>query len=143
MIRQVLSIQAAAQGWADARVSDARLKQYLKQTHELDARRLSRLSMLALAGGLAAAAQAPLCLRSSIYMGGAFSSPSVFQRMLDNVLSEQVAMPFDFLANIHNAPVYHVAAVLACQGAGVFLPLTPATWAQPEAGRDKWCAFVR
>ena len=128
-----LSIQAACCGEVDAALGDAVLKRYLQRQYGINARRLSRLSMLALAGGLGAAAQAGLPAHGNIYMGGAFSSPSVFQSMMSNVLEEQVAMPFDFLANIHNAPVFHLATALGCHGAGVFLPL-PATgnaWAQP------------
>ena len=77
-----LSIQAACCGEVDAALGDAVLKRYLQRQYGINARRLSRLSMLALAGGLGAAAQAGLPAHGHIYMGGAFSSPSVFQNMM-------------------------------------------------------------
>ena len=37
--------------------------------------------------------------------------------MADNVLNHHAAMPFDFIANLHNAPVFHAAQTLGTHGA--------------------------
>ena len=42
--------------------------------------------------------------------------------MADNVLNHAAAMPFDFIANLHNAPSFHAAQTLGSHGATVFIP---------------------
>ena len=42
--------------------------------------------------------------------------------MTDNVLNHAAAMPFDFIANLHNAPSFHAAQMLGSSGATVFVP---------------------
>ena len=37
--------------------------------------------------------------------------------MADNVLNHHAAMPFDFIANLHNSPVFHAAQALGTHGA--------------------------
>jgi len=41
----------------------------------------------------------------------------VFEKMADNVLNHHAAMPFDFIANLHNSPVFHAAQALGTHGA--------------------------
>ena len=42
--------------------------------------------------------------------------------MTGNVLNHAAAMPFDFIANLHNAPSFHAAQMLGSSGATVFVP---------------------
>ena len=53
----------------------------------------------------------------AVFLGTPFSSPSVFEKMADNVLSHHAAMPFDFIANLHNSSVFHAAQALGTHGA--------------------------
>ena len=53
----------------------------------------------------------------AVFLGTPFSSPSVFEKMADNVLNHHAAMPFDFIANLHNSPVFHAAQALGTHGA--------------------------
>ncbi len=110
----------------------AALKGYLKQQYGLDGRRLSRLSMLALAGGLLPVVR-PATANTALYLASAYSSPSVLADMLQQVFVHQAAKPFDFLANLHNAPVFHLAAALGCHGASVFqvVGADSESWLQP------------
>lgn len=125
-----VGVRAAVQLRTEATVSDARLRQWVRQQYGIDGRRLGRLSLLALAGALAVAGAAT---PEAVYLATAFGSAPLLQRMLDNVVHEGVAKPFDFLANLHNAPVFHVAAALGCCGQTLLLPTTQvaASWSAP------------
>lgn len=132
--------------------SNSDLKLLLKNQYHIDARRFSRLTLLALAGCL------PLRERitdaeTSVYAGAAFSSPSIFASMTENVLRHQIAKPFDFLANLHNAPVFHTAAAFELSGTTLLeaVGLAAESWSKPlllaalhvqQTGRDAlagWC----
>lgn len=126
-------IQAAGRFDTDAAVPAARLKRHLKEAHGVDARRLSRLSMLALAGGLLPSLRAAADAHTAVYLASGFGSPSVFTAMLDNVFRQQLAKPFDFLAHLHNAPSFHLAAALGSCGPTLFQAATsnPESWSKP------------
>ena len=64
----------------------------------------------------------PVAPDCAVYTAAPFSSPSVFEKMTDNVLNHAAAMPFDFIANLHNAPSFHAAQMLGSSGATVFVP---------------------
>ena len=137
------SVRAACSLHTDAAVSDTQLRQWIRQQHGVDGRRLGRLSLLTLAGALSAAdGAAP----DALYMGTVFVSATLMQRMLDNVMFEGLAKPFDFLANLHNAPVFHVAAALGCRGQTLVLPTSDqaASWSIPLrlALNDLACGFA-
>ena len=66
--------------------------------------------------------------------------------MADNVLNHHAAMPFDFIANLHNAPVFHAAQTLGTHGATLavateryletcFHPLLIAAQSLPNGGQ--------
>jgi len=93
------------------------LKQTLKQQSGIDTRRLSRLSLIAALGAGQLKEQSEIRSDCAVFLGTPFSSPSVFEKMADNVLNHHAAMPFDFIANLHNAPVFHAAQVLGTHGA--------------------------
>lgn len=128
---QAVCVRAASRLHTDAAVSDAQLRRAVQQQHGVDGRRLSRLSLLALAGALDTAGRT--AAPDAVYMGAVFASAALMRRMFDHVLSEGVAKPFDFLANLHNAPVFHVAAALGCHGQTLVLPVTgqAASWSIP------------
>lgn len=111
---------------------NACLKRHLKTQYHLDARRFSRLTLLTLAGSLQLSQQ-QLPKDTAVYWGGTFSSPSVFNEMMGNVFQQQIAKPFDFLANLHNAPAFHTAAALCLNGVTIFQPvgIEPESWGKP------------
>lgn len=111
---------------------NACLKRHLKTHYHLDARRFSRLTLLTLAGSLPLhSGQLPH--DTAVYWGGTFSSPSVFNEMIGNVFRHEIAKPFDFLANLHNAPAFHTAAALGLSGLTVFQPVAveQESWSKP------------
>jgi len=70
----------------------------------------------------------------------------VFEKMVDNVFNHHAAMPFDFIANLHNAPVFHAAQTLGTHGATLavaterhletrFHPLLLAAQSLPNGGQ--------
>ncbi|MDO4641624.1 MAG: hypothetical protein Q4A84_08005 [Neisseria sp.] len=112
--------------------TDRDLKRYLKTHYHIDARRLSRLTMLSLAGSLLLARYQP-DEKTPVYVGSKFSSPTLFNAMMDNVFEQQLAKPLDFLSNLHNAPAFHVAAALGLAGPTVFQTIGKETeaWSKP------------
>ena len=112
-----IRITAAVRFDTDAGTGGKILKQTLKQQSGIDARRLSRLSLIAALGAGQLKEQSEIRPDCTVFLGTPFSSPSVFEKMADNVLNHHAAMPFDFIANLHNAPVFHAAQVLGTHGA--------------------------
>ena len=110
-------ITAAVRFDTDAGTGGKILKQTLKQQSGIDARRLSRLSLIAALGAGQLIEQCEIRSDCSVFLGTPFSSPSVFEKMADNVLNHHAAMPFDFIANLHNSPVFHAAQALGTHGA--------------------------
>ncbi|WP_049348557.1 hypothetical protein [Neisseria lactamica] len=112
-----IRITAAVRFDTDAGTGGKILKQTLKQQSGIDTRRLSRLSLIAALGAGQLKEQSEICSNCAVFLGTPFSSPSVFEKMADNVLSHHAAMPFDFIANLHNSPVFHAAQALGTHGA--------------------------
>ena len=112
-----IRITAAVRFDTDAGTGGKILKQTLKQQSGIDTRRLSRLSLIAALGVGQLKEQSEICSDCAVFLGTPFSSPSVFEKMADNVLNHHAAMPFDFIANLHNAPVFHAAQALGTHGA--------------------------
>ena len=98
------------------------LKAALQHQSGTDPRRLSRLSLIAALGANLLKHSRPIAPNCAVYAAAPFSSPSVFEKMADNVLNHAAAMPFDFIANLHNAPSFHAAQMLGSSGATVFVP---------------------
>ena len=112
-----IRITAAVRFDTDAGTGGKILKQTLKQQSSIDTRRLSRLSLIAALGAGQLKEQSKIRSDCAVFLGTPFSSPSVFEKMADNVLNHHAAMPFDFIANLHNAPVFHAAQALGTHGA--------------------------
>lgn len=112
-----IRITAAVRFDTDAGTGGKILKQTLKQQSGIDTRRLSRLSLIAALGAGQLKEQSEIRPDCTVFLGTPFSSPSVFEKMADNVLNHHAAMPFDFIANLHNSPVFHVAQALGTHGA--------------------------
>ena len=112
-----IRITAAVRFDTDAGTGGKILKQTLKQQSGIDTRRLSRLSLIAALGAGQLKEQSEIRPDCTVFLGTLFSSPSVFEKMADNVLNHHAAMPFDFIANLHNAPVFHAAQALGTHGA--------------------------
>ena len=112
-----IRITAAVRFDTDAGIGGKILKQTLKQQSGMDTRRLSRLSLLAALGAGQLKEQCEIRSDCAVFFGTPFSSPSVFEKMADNVLNHHAAMPFDFIANLHNSPVFHAAQALGTHGA--------------------------
>lgn len=112
-----IRITAAVRFDTNADIGGKILKQTLKQQSDIDTRRLSRLSLIAALGAGQLKEQSEIRSDCAVFLGTPFSSPSVFEKMADNVLSHHAAMPFDFIANLHNSPVFHAAQALGTHGA--------------------------
>ena len=112
-----IRITAAVRFDTDADTGGKILKQTLKQQSDIDTRRLSRLSLIAALGAGQLKEQCEIRSDCAVFLGTPFSSPSVFEKMADNVLNHHAAMPFDFIANLHNSPVFHAAQALGTHGA--------------------------
>jgi hypothetical protein len=112
-----IRITAAVRFNTDAGTDGKILKQTLKQQSGIDTRRLSRLSLIAALGAGQLIEQCEIRSDCAVFLGTPFSSPSVFEKMADNVLNHHAAMPFDFIANLHNSPVFHAAQALGTHGA--------------------------
>lgn len=95
------------------------LKQMLHNESGINGRRLSRLSLIAALGALRMRQHAAIRTDCAVYVATPFASPALFQKMADNVLNHHAAMPFDFMANLHNAPAFHAAQALGSNGATV------------------------
>ena len=117
IINPDIRIIAAARFDTEAAVGNKILKQTLQQQSGADARRLSRLSLIAALGAGLLRGQGEIRPDCAVFLGTPFSSPSVFEKMADNVLNHHAAMPFDFIANLHNSPVFHAAQALGTHGA--------------------------
>ena len=112
-----IRITAAVRFDTDADTGGKILKQTLKQQSSIDTRRLSRLSLIAALGAGQLKEQSEIRSDCAVFLGTPFSSPSVFEKMADNVLNHHAAMPFDFIANLHNSPIFHAAQALGTHGA--------------------------
>ena len=112
-----IRITATVRFDTDAGTGGKILKQTLKQQSGIDTRRLSRLSLIAALGAGQLKEQCEIRSDCAVFLGTPFSSPSVFEKMADNVLNHHAAMPFDFIANLHNSPVFHAAQALGTRGA--------------------------
>lgn len=112
-----IRITAAVRFDTDAGTGGKILKQTLKQQSGIDTRRLSRLSLIAALGAGQLKEQSEIRSDCAVFLGTPFSSPSVFEKMADNVLNHHAAMPFDFIANLHNSPVFYAAQALGTHGA--------------------------
>ena len=112
-----IRITAAVRFDTNADIGGKILKQTLKQQSDIDTRRLSRLSLIAALGAGQLKEQSEIRSDCTVFLGTPFSSPSVFEKMADNVLNHHAAMPFDFIANLHNSPVFHAAQALGTHGA--------------------------
>lgn len=88
-------------------------KTLLKQAG-LDVRRISAQSRFALAGVLPWL-DMPLPPDTAVFLGTDFGSPQLFVAMQENV-RQGFAKPLDFLAHLHNAPLFHVCAALGLNG---------------------------
>lgn len=112
-----IRITAAVRFDTDAAIGGKILKQTLKQQSGIDTRRLSRLSLIVALGAGQLKEQSEIRPDCAVFLGTPFSSPSVFEKMADNVLNHRAAMPFNFIANLHNSPVFHAAQALGTHGA--------------------------
>ena len=112
-------LQATARFIAESQQPDAELRRLLREQYGIDARRLSRFTLLALLGAL------PLCREGlpeipAIYLASPFSSPSRMAAMQQKLAACQPS-PLDFMANLHNAATFQLAQILGSSGNSVFL----------------------
>ncbi|MBR5939958.1 MAG: hypothetical protein IKZ88_01765 [Neisseriaceae bacterium] len=95
------------------KTDNSELKKLLKQQFNIDARRISRLTMASLLSVL------PVNIQNKntyLYVGTAFSSPEKFNQQMDRLLNKEMPKPFDFIYNIANAPAFEMAKIRSLQG---------------------------
>ena len=114
----IAHLHAAVRFVAEPQQPDGELRRLLREQYGIDARRLSRFTLLALLGAL------PLCQGLSenpaIYLASPFSSPSRMVSMRQKLAAGQPS-PLDFMANLHNAATFQLAQILGSSGNSVFL----------------------
>ena len=121
-------LQATARFIAEPQQPDGELRCLLREQYGIDARRLSRFTLLALLGAL------PLCQglpeNPAIYLASPFSSPSRMVSMRQKLAAGQPS-PLDFMANLHNAATFQLAQILGSSGNSVFLAADAADCLSP------------
>ena len=121
-------LQATARFIAEPQQPDGELRRLLREQYGIDARRLSRFTLLALLGAL------PLCQglpeNPAIYLASPFSSPSRMAAMQQKLAACQPS-PLDFMANLHNAATFQLAQILGSSGNSVFLAADAADCLSP------------
>ncbi|OOF70739.1 hypothetical protein [Rodentibacter caecimuris] len=104
----------------EQQLDDKALRLCLKE-HEIDTRRLSRFTALALLGALPL--RGYLNEESAIYLGSSFNSPTKFWKLFNNLMLRGMPSPLDFMANISNAATFQLAQSLNLNGTSLFLAL--------------------
>lgn len=121
-------LHATARFIAEPQQPDGELRRLLREQYGIDARRLSRFTLLALLGAL------PLCQglpeNPAIYLASPFSSPSRMVAMQQKLAASQPS-PLDFMANLHNAATFQLAQILGSSGNSVFLAADAADCLSP------------
>ena len=112
-------LHATARFIAEPQQPDAELRRLLREQYGIDARRLSRFTLLALLGALLLC-QEGLPESPAIYLASPFSSPSRMAAMQQKLAACQPS-PLDFMANLHNAATFQLAQILGSSGNSVFL----------------------
>ena len=116
--RPLCRIQAGSRFLAEPQQPDAELRRLLREQYGIDARRLSRFTLLALLGALPQSQGLPE--NPAIYLASPFSSPSRMAAMQQKLAACQPS-PLDFMANLHNAATFQLAQILGSSGNSVFL----------------------
>ena len=109
--------------------TDAELHRRLKQQYGTDARRLSRLCRLVLLGALPLRDR--LAANTEILLASPFSSPAKFGAVFAKLTDGNLPAPLDFIANLHNAPVFQLAQSCGITGGSAFLPADADSYAVP------------
>ncbi|MCF7521127.1 hypothetical protein L4G92_03545 [Neisseria sp. ZJ106] len=96
------------------------LRHQLKQ-YGIDSRRQARFTQLALLGALPL--QHRINSQTAVYLSSPYSSPEKFDRAFAAVHQHQTPSPLDFMANTHNAAVFHLAQLWNIQAETLFLSI--------------------
>lgn len=100
----------------------------------VDVRRLSKFTQLALLGALSLKAKPTvdeLPPETNIYLASSFNSPSKFDKMFTQLMTQNLPSPLDFMANINNAATFQIAQTLGLSGNSIFLVINEQTALQP------------
>ena len=127
--RTLAYLQATARFIAELQQPDGELRRLLREQYGIDARRLSRFTLLALLGALLLC-QEGLPESPAIYLASPFSSPSRMAAMQQKLAASQPS-PLDFMANLHNAATFQLAQILGSSGNSVFLAVDAADCLSP------------
>ena len=109
-------------------VDDKTLRLRLKE-QGLDARRLSRFTQLALLGAIPL--KSYIDKNTGIYLGSLFNSPSKFDKMFHQLMTQNLPSPLDFMANINNSATFQLTQTLQTSANSVFLAINHQTIWQP------------
>ena len=109
-------------------VDDKTLRLRLKG-QGLDARRLSRFTQLALLGAIPL--KSYIDKNTGIYLGSLFNSPSKFDKMFHQLMTQNLPCPLDFMANINNSATFQLTQTLQTSANSVFLAINHQTIWQP------------
>lgn len=109
-------------------VDDKTLRQQLK-TQGIDARRMSRFTQLALLGTLPL--KEHICPNTPIYLASSFSSPAKFNKIFQQLNTENIPSPLDFMANLNNVATFQLAQTLNTTATTLFLAVNQHNYWQP------------
>lgn len=94
-----------------------------------EGRRLSRFTQLSLLGALSLKEQVDE--NTALFLGSPFNSPSTFDKMFKQVMQQNFPSPLDFMANISNAALFHVAQGLQIVANSSFVAVDKYNYWQP------------
>ncbi|MBS9783029.1 MAG: hypothetical protein KGV46_00560, partial [Pasteurella sp.] len=104
------------------------LRQKLKDLG-IDARRLSRFTQLNLLAVLPL--KEKISSKTALYLGSPFSSPSTFDKMFHNLMEQDLPSPLDFMANISNSAIFHIAQQFQLENNSSFVFINKNNYWQP------------
>ncbi|MDP8171566.1 hypothetical protein QJU96_09760 [Pasteurella skyensis] len=104
------------------------LRQQLKE-RGIDARRLSRFTQLNLLAVLPL--KEKISSKTVLYLGSPFSSPSTFDKMFHNLMEQDLPSPLDFMANVSNAAIFHIAQQFQLENNCSFISINQNNYWQP------------
>lgn len=119
-------LQAVSQFMCNSTVDNRTLKDQLKQKFSLTSRRTSRVTLLALLGGMPLKAD----LTSGVYVTSSFSSPSNMSELELQVFQHRTPKPFHFINSINNAVPFYIAQAQQLSGPTIFTASDRANWGQ-------------
>lgn len=96
-------------------------KSALKEIYKLNLRRSSKFNILAILGALRCVNKSILSKNTGIYIGSEYSSMNSVKKVLEEISTDSIIMPFDFLNINSNNVSFYVSQALESKGKNMLL----------------------